>query len=642
MLNILLCGKTIIENILKIKKVKIPNCLKEKKEDKGINNLEKISDIINYNQNIYQSAKLNSNLKDSINSSVKDYQKKANVTSPKNNQSENQSAPPKRKIANNAIINNTNNKKNNRDTTECKVNSNIATSIYEAQLINFNFDKNTSLEDIYDGDNNNRLKNNNYLLNEKNFVENNYLVYKRKRLLESIQKHLEPFDEKDVNKYTKTECKSNIDKKKRKLLLFVGDKFYRKKYKSADIKKLKISDNLNFKNISKIGNKNMRILSQYSEIHGDSEISGTNKFLKDNLENSDYLISEKDKNSNINNRNNEHNKIIGDNESINNNTKNNFIITQNDENKSEKNSKISRNKLNKNKHKYIKSSMNMSVSSNNRFLNSKSERNIMDEEDDKKDKEQNKENEEVIYNKNDILSSIAVDDINESLELNSEKNLFCFYLKYFMQREFFTVSFYNKYDNIPYFIRITAFFLVMTFLFMINCLLLTSSDIHMRYLYAKENKRIYEGNYIFKYEFGKVFACALISIIIKMACIKFIYGKYLFKITSNIKEEISPFIERNLNEDEYIELHKKRKTFIKKYLEKSLIFISIVIGLFLLFGFITVCYIGTFPNTFSGIIVRFILSIFFSFIFCAFICFVIVMFHHFGFLTCFNFIKKIY
>ena len=657
--NIVFCGKTTIENMIKIKKVRIPKNLMKKKENNE-NKIAKKSNVINVfneNENIYQNIQLNNNLKNSINSNINDndHKKKINISSSENHEV-NPAVPPKRKIERKKSKENNNNndinKKNNITTSECKVNSDNATTLFGEQQIHYDFDKNTSLEDIYDGDN--KPKNNNYLLDEKNFIENNYLLFKRKKILETIQKVFKPSNDtdKNINKYLKTDFESKNDIN-RKLLLSVSDKYYRKEYNSMDNQKIKKINHINphFTNISKIGNKNMKIISKYSEIHGDSEISRENYEISDLIsekaekdKNSKNVHTNNDNENNMSENNTITNKIVDDNlsrNSYNNNEiENNVIITQNDENK-----KITRSKMNKKINRNLKSSINMSVNSSNKFLNSKSDRHFINDTDDIEDKKnknkRKKENEDVIYNKSDILSSIT-DGINESLELNVEKNCFYFYLKYFIQREFFLVSFYNRYADIPYFIRITTFFIVMSFIFMINCLLLTNSDIHERYLYAKENNGISEGKYIFNHELSKVFLCTLISIIVKMVCVKLIYGKCLFKITYNIKEVLSPDNERNLNEDDYLELYKKRKKYIKKYWKKSLIFISIVIGLLLVFGYITVCYIGTFPNTFDGIILRFIFAIMFSFIFCAFICFIIVVLHHLGCLTCFNFLKKIY
>jgi uncharacterized membrane protein (DUF485 family) len=256
-------------------------------------------------------------------------------------------------------------------------------------------------------------------------------------------------------------------------------------------------------------------------------------------------------------------------------------------------------------------------------------------------------NEDNNFNKNQILSSIT--DMDICSETGKSKNCINFYWSYFIQREIFLSSFYNKHENIALFIRITTFFLVMSFIFVLNCLLLTNTDIHNRYIYAKEHEKIKEMIYTFRHEFPTIFFCSLISNLFKIICIKILYGTHLFRISHTTKEELSPFYERNMNNDEFSEFSKKRESFIISYSKKSIIFIAIVIVLLLIFGYITVCYIGTFPNTFGGIILRFFISLVLSFIICAFICFIIVIIYWIGKklnLSClicfFNFIKKIY
>ena len=242
-----------------------------------------------------------------------------------------------------------------------------------------------------------------------------------------------------------------------------------------------------------------------------------------------------------------------------------------------------------------------------------------------------------------MVSSISTLYENDnSLELFKTKNCINIYWDYFIKREIILSSFYNKYDNIAYFIRISTFLFVISFIFMVNSLLLTSSDIHKRYIYAKDNKKINEIKYIFKYEFSKIFGCTIISLMFKMLSIKFFYGSYFFKILNETKKDIAPFTEKNLNNKEYNELNEKRKKYIKKYLIKSIIFVSIQFVFIFIFGFISICYIGTFPNTFGGIIGRFFISFIFSIIICALICLISILLYQCGLITCFNFIKKIY
>ena len=199
------------------------------------------------------------------------------------------------------------------------------------------------------------------------------------------------------------------------------------------------------------------------------------------------------------------------------------------------------------------------------------------------------------------------------------------------------------------FIRLSTFFLVITFIFTINCLLLTSSDIHNRYIYAIEHKKIKQVKYAFGHEFLKIFLCALISNIFKILCIKFLYGNYFFKISHITKEDLSSNNQVDINKKEFEELNKRREEFIKSYIKKSIIFVSIVIIFLLLFGYISSCYVGIFPNTFSGLITRYFISLILSIIICAFICFIIVIIYQIGksfdlvcFIKCYNFIQKIY
>ena len=84
----------------------------------------------------------------------------------------------------------------NNDTTENRGNSNNETSLFENNQIYSHYDQNNSFEDIYDGDS--KAKKNNYFKNEKNFIENNYLVYKRKIIFNKIKTALKPIDKKSL------------------------------------------------------------------------------------------------------------------------------------------------------------------------------------------------------------------------------------------------------------------------------------------------------------------------------------------------------------------------------------------------------------------------------------------------------------
>ena len=754
-IKIFCCGKSTIENMLKTKKINKPiepekNNNKEKNENiynniyidnKTMNKIEKLSNN-DFSKNKYKSVKLQDDLKSSMRN-INKYKKNIILTTPIKNSENN---PPKRKslISNNKINNYLINNKGN---------SNNETSLFESEHNNNkNPNKSSTFEDIYDPDNNNQFKQNNYLFKEKNFKENNYFGYRKKQNFKIIKSAISPLDKSDNNinnnnKYLNTNNGINDDDynpyRKSKENLILSDIEYRKYY-HTDIDKDENEQNI-IPDISKIKNNRTKLFEGESELsvekrlfQPDNNDNANNNLIEDdnkkdtiennkeneNNENNENEI-EKDENENENNENksseiqdnkinetenndineninineinnntsNDINKIDDNNNDDNNNNDNdnmnnrknlsydfkykfndsNSLIEDNHSNKTYKNrnSKINLKSKNiellkKNKKKTrrkilsiknknsLKNSLNMSVNSNNNFLNNKSEHytNTKNNEENPKNKKsenyfnsQNKysENDEIIYNKKNLLSSTSsIYDKDNSYELNKNDNCICFYWKYFIKREIFLASFYNKYDNIAFFIRISTFIFAISFIFMINCLLLTTSDIHNRYIYAKENKKIKEIKYIFGHEFLKIFLCALISIIFKILCIKIFYGNCIFKISNTIKDDISPFTERNLNEKEFNELNDKRKQFINKYWIKSIIFVIIQTALLFIFGYISICYIGTFPNTFAGIIGRFFISLIFSFIICAFICFIIVIFGRNGCKGCYNFIKKIY
>ena len=133
-----------------------------------------------------------------------------------------------------------------------------------------------------------------------------------------------------------------------------------------------------------------------------------------------------------------------------------------------------------------------------------------------------------------------------------------------------------------------------------------------------------------------------------MLCIKLIYG-LLFKITYKEKEEMTPFIERTLSKEETELQNKKKEKFIQKYKNKSLIYISIIIVFIILFGYISICYVGTFPYTKKGIIIRFFISFILSILILAILCLIVATIYHFGkkynnkfLICCYKYIKIIF
>jgi hypothetical protein len=238
-------------------------------------------------------------------------------------------------------------------------------------------------------------------------------------------------------------------------------------------------------------------------------------------------------------------------------------------------------------------------------------------------------------NNNKILISSLTDYENSNEDYGTFKSFCKNYWNYLIKREIFFATFYNKNNNLAIFIRIPTFFFVISFIFTINCLFLTRSSIHKRFVFAKENNGINEFKYVFKHEFLKCFLVALISIIFKMIVIKVIYSYIFFRIRIKTKIDFS-----NINAEK--EIMAKKREFFKKYKNQSLIYIAIVAGLLILLGYISACYIGIFPNTKGGIILGFFISLVLSFIFCCFICLIIVIFYQMGKIYGFQLCNSIY
>jgi hypothetical protein len=239
-----------------------------------------------------------------------------------------------------------------------------------------------------------------------------------------------------------------------------------------------------------------------------------------------------------------------------------------------------------------------------------------------------------LYNNKNLISSLSYyEDNNEKYK--TFKGFCKNYWNYLIKREIFFATFFNKNNNLAIYIRIPTFFLVISFIFTINCLLLTRISIHKRYLFAKENNGIKEFNYVLDHEFLKCFLVALISIIFKMIIIKVVYSYVFFRVRINTKIDFS-------NENEENEIMAKKREFFNKYKIKSLIYIVIVTGLLILLGYISACYIGIFPNTKGGIILGFFISLVLSFIFCCLICFIIVIFYQMGNICGFQLCNYIY
>ena len=227
-------------------------------------------------------------------------------------------------------------------------------------------------------------------------------------------------------------------------------------------------------------------------------------------------------------------------------------------------------------------------------------------------------------NKQRMMDNYFLNSSNKNDNIIVQYSFCKFYWVYLNKSEFCLISIYNMRDNVASYIRIATFLFVIALLFTINCLLLTSNQIHKRHIYAKENGSLNEFTYIFKKEIGTVFLLVLIYIVIKILFIKLIYGK-LFKITYSAKEDLSPYgIESEKDEDKSL----KRREYLKKYRKKSLIYIVIILVLMILIGYISICYFGIFKNSKVGLAIRFVISFIFSIIICAILCLIIVLIYH--------------
>lgn len=550
-----------------------------------------------------------------------------------------QSAPPKRKVViKNAIIDNNITKEENKANTKS-----------DTLIIGYKNDKDEdsiSFEEIYDG-NNNDYFNNNYLFN-KDFQKNNYINIRRRKLLLEIKKSLTPFKNEESNFLDQDDDENEnynpYQRRKKKLLKTVKENNIKDKFKNY------FSDS-----DLDLGDQRANTDPQDKNSNDKNDMSKNSKFLFE--EESDikgneqvYRLSDSNSSKNENSNNNVKKSILKLNKKR---RKSGDLISNSKNDSLIENNKFKKKRINRGDNdKFINfKTQNFSIideRNKQNFGNSISEkRNLKTSVNDSKMKFKNWNN----VGKN-IDNSINIIDYSPTstqfdIYLFSPKYKFLnFYVNYFIKREIFLTSFYNKRENIPDFIRISTFILVIFFIFAMNCLFLTSGYIHKRYSYSIKHNKLNDANYVFTKEFGKSVCVALISNIFKMICIKIVYGLF-FKISEKTKEELYPSGELNFEAEN--NLNQKKEEYFKKYRNKSLIYISIVVVLIIFFGYISINYIGTFPNTKVGILLSFILSIVLSIIFCALICLIIVLLHYIGekfnlggFIMFYNWLKIIY
>ena len=544
--------------------------------------------------------------------------------------------PPKKEMLNRGIKNNINGKRE-----EIKSNSkNEMTTITKFNNegdFNISYEEKNSFEDYYDDDGSNFY--NNYLKQKEKYQTNNFLAYKRKEILKNIEKALVPLKD-DVEENISSEY-NPFRKKRRKSHISETDSINQNRIKRYKLKgdfdfKIKINRFNTYPNYKSF-NINTESHSKFSKfLEEESGYIPNEKFFP--LPESSNSHKNKNEMSNIFEENKESNVLrLKNNRNINKSKRSDDLISESQNNSFDENiKKRKKNFGNDNinlktefnndrfkeriKKNYITSSINSEnrklktslISINNskaKFLGEK----ILN----------NKENNNNNIHNNNILSSS--DSILYIINPETKENKFCsFYFHYLSQREIFLASFYNKKEDVAIFIRIPTFLLEITFIFTINCLFLTNSFIHNRYIYAKKNKEINEMKYVFTKEIGKSLYCAIIGNVFKIICIKLIYFK-LFRISNSTKKNFSHF--ENLTNEER---RNRTEEFLNKYRKKSMIYIAIVLVLIFLLGFFSISYIGTFPNTKLGIFYGFFLSIIWSIIFSAIICLIIVAFKFVG------------
>ena len=538
----------------------------------------------------------------------------------------NEAVPPKRKI-NIRNARNLSNIAKEDIITNTKIDNNTVSTINNAQndIISFN-EKKISFEEIYDDDELDDISYNNYIQNRKNdFQRNNYLDYKRREhILLKIKNVFSKENENnflDDYSYKRQRKKSHLsepdDIYKERLNNFLSNFDNNIKINRFNTYPRYISTNdKNNKNDTAKNSKFLKFFDEQSNFVGNegffqpnnSRISKNNNNFEENKNselvvikhrkrNSDDLISEDDDPFNRNKyrkRNflNDKTRLKTENgDSVKKRMKRNFIYSLNSENRN------------------LRTSL---LDANNSKLKLINRKNKGEKENDKKE----------------------LSNSHSQLDDSPEKSFCLFYFKYFINREIFFASFYEKNDdNIPGFIRIPTLILAITFIFTINCLFLTTNYIHKRYVYAKNHNKINEFKYLFAHEFGKSFYCALIGNIFKMLCIKLIYG-FLFKVSS---KEFN-----NLDEQ-------KKEEYLTKYRKKSIIYFIIVFIFVIVFWYISINYIGTFHYTKIGILLGFILSVILSFILCGLFCLIIVFIYFLGkkyninfFIFCYKWMEKIY
>ena len=541
LLSILFCGKSSIEDTLKIKK--------EIEEDKDSNN--KGSNIYNISEKI---SSINSEAKfQSIN--VKEIKNSNNDKEIISSKISYAAPPPKRKLKD---IFSTDAEKHSNSKGD---NDSIDTTLKFNKKIELKFKNDEEQYDEIFPDYDEVLNNNYY---ESKYMKNNYINLRLTNL--KIKKYfLVPLEDDELYKHINTDTEDNS--------------IENNNYKNKSKKRIKTVFNY-YKNMlpkAEISYRGLRNNYKIPSFKTESDINNINKnFFKES-------ISFDDHNKTITLKNKANLPIKNSNENADKDDNNIFI------------------------HKKKRSVLS-SENSNNKKSDLSSSRPL---------------------NKSQMMDKYFLSSSNNNINITIIYTFLKFYWIYLNKREFYLISIYNLQDNIASFIRIPTFIFVISLFFTLNCIFLTSSQIHERHIYKKEKGSLNEFTYIFKKESDILFILVLIYIVIKMLFIKLIYGK-LFKISFKAKEELSPFGNIETEKEDNPDKNIKRKEYLKKYRRRSLVYIIIILVLLIIMGYFSICYFGIFKNTRINMIIRFVISFVFSIIFCLIICLIIVIIYHFG------------
>ena len=402
------------------------------------------------------------------------------------------------------------------------------------------------------------------------------------------------------NNKVKNDTSKELDSNRRMLNIpeeaeNVGDMDVQNHFEGDLLKKA----NQNLKNFSR-NNHNDSIDNINNNINNNSNNNSKNNIHKNSINNSN--------NSKINNKINEISDILK------NSSADNNIISLNNKNDSNLNYKNKSINNNLNKSSIVNITNNSNKSNNNKNKNN----NINGNKEDLKD-----------FNENNLKSSVSsfLETI-DSQKVLVENNFFLYYWRYFIKREICFVSFRDKRDSIPYFVRWSCFAFCLIFNFLISCFFIFESTIHKRYLNALEGKKN-SIVYYFKNEFKYSICVSLITCVFKMIIIKLVLYK-LFKVSSKTKRMMKPEAEKGLNQEELEELKSKRNKYLSLYKFKLIIFFVLLMVLSIFFAYICICYGGVFANSLSAFLYGFLFSFIMSFIICAFLCLIIVIIYRIG------------